>query len=146
MIPALCHSGKGKTMETVRRPVVARGYGEDEMRTGGAQRTFQAVRAPCMTLQWWVYVLIHICVQTSRMYLGFPGDASGKEPSCEYSRHERIRFDSWVKKFPWRRRWKPTPAFLPRKSHGQRSLEATVHGVAKSQTQLSNLTQSSTSA
>ena len=23
---------------------------------------------------------------------------------------------------PWRRAWQPTPAFLPRKSHGQRSL------------------------
>ena len=24
--------------------------------------------------------------------------------------------------FPWRRKWQPTPVFLPRKSHGQRSL------------------------
>ena len=23
---------------------------------------------------------------------------------------------------PWRRKWKPTPVFLPEKSHGQRSL------------------------
>ena len=23
---------------------------------------------------------------------------------------------------PWRRKWQPTPVFLPRKSHGQRSL------------------------
>jgi len=23
---------------------------------------------------------------------------------------------------PWRRKWQPTPAFLPGKSHGQRSL------------------------
>ena len=36
--------------------------------------------------------------------------------------HKRIRFDSWVNKFPWRRSWHPTPVFLPRKSHGQRSL------------------------
>ena len=26
------------------------------------------------------------------------------------------------RKIPWRRNWQPTPVFLPRKSHGQRSL------------------------
>ena len=25
-------------------------------------------------------------------------------------------------KIPWRRKWQPTPVFLPEKSHGQRSL------------------------
>ena len=34
----------------------------------------------------------------------------------------RRGFDSWVRKIPWKRKWQPTPAFLPRKSHGQRSL------------------------
>ena len=29
---------------------------------------------------------------------------------------------SWVGKIPWGRKWQPTPACLPRKSHGQRSL------------------------
>ena len=28
----------------------------------------------------------------------------------------------WVRKIPWRGKWQPTPVFLPRKSHGQRSL------------------------
>ena len=32
-------------------------------------------------------------------------------------------FDPWVRKIPWRRKWHPTPVFLPGKSHGQRSLE-----------------------
>ena len=31
-------------------------------------------------------------------------------------------FDPWVKKMPWRRKWQPTPVFLPGKSHGQKSL------------------------
>ena len=35
-------------------------------------------------------------------------------------------------------KWQSTPIFLPGKSHGQRSLVATVPGVAKSQTQLSS--------
>ena len=32
------------------------------------------------------------------------------------------RFDSWVGKILWRRKWQPTPVFLPGESHGQRSL------------------------
>ena len=31
-------------------------------------------------------------------------------------------FDPWVGTTPWRRKWQPTPVFLPGKSHGQRSL------------------------
>ena len=31
----------------------------------------------------------------------------------------------------WSRKWQPAPVFLPGKLHGQRSLEATVHGGAK---------------
>ena len=32
------------------------------------------------------------------------------------------RFDPWVGKIPWKRKWQPTPVLLPRESHGQRSL------------------------
>ena len=35
---------------------------------------------------------------------------------------ERPGFDPWVRKIPWRRKWQPTPVFLPGKSHGPRSL------------------------
>ena len=31
-------------------------------------------------------------------------------------------FDPWVGKIPWIRKWIPTPAFLPGKYHGWRSL------------------------
>ena len=34
----------------------------------------------------------------------------------------RRGFDPWVGKIPRSRKWQPTPAFLPGKSHGQRSL------------------------
>ena len=34
-------------------------------------------------------------------------------------------------KFPWRRKWQATPVFLPGKSHGQRNLAGTIHGLAK---------------
>ena len=36
----------------------------------------------------------------------------------------RPKFDSWVGKIPWRRKWQPTPVFLPGEFHGQRSLES----------------------
>ena len=33
-----------------------------------------------------------------------------------------LGFDPWVRKIPWRGKWKPTPVFLSGKFHGQRSL------------------------
>ena len=30
--------------------------------------------------------------------------------------------ETWVEKIPWRRKWQPTPVFLPGKFHGQRCL------------------------
>ena len=43
---------------------------------------------------------------------GFPGGASGKEPTCQCRRHKRCGFDPWVGKIPWRRDRLPTPVFL----------------------------------
>ena len=37
---------------------------------------------------------------------------------------------------PWRRKWQPTPVFLPGNAMDRGAWQATVHGVAKSQTQL----------
>ena len=42
-----------------------------------------------------------------------------KEPGCR--KHKRRRFKPWIGKIPWRV-WQPTPVFLPREFHGQRSL------------------------
>jgi len=58
-----------------------------------------AIVGPC-----WLSVL-HIVMCMCRL----PTDASGKEPSCQCRRRERHRFDSWVRKVPWRRAWQPTP-------------------------------------
>ena len=35
---------------------------------------------------------------------------------------QETRFDPWVGKIPWRRKWQPTPVFLPGESYGQRSM------------------------
>ena len=42
----------------------------------------------------------------------------------------------------WRRKWQPTPVLLPTESRGQGAWRAVVHGVTKSQTQLSNNSES----
>ena len=49
----------------------------------------------------------------------FPGGSEGKS-ICLQGR--RPRFDPWVGKIPWRRKWQPTPVFLSGESHGRRSL------------------------
>jgi len=54
--------------------------------------------------------------------LSFPVGAAGKESSCQYRRPKRYGFSPWVGKIPWRRKWQPTPVFLLRKFHRQRSL------------------------
>ena len=43
----------------------------------------------------------------------------GQESTCQCRTHGS---DPWVGKIPWRRKWQLTPAFLPVKSHGQKSL------------------------
>ena len=35
---------------------------------------------------------------------------------------EEMWVDPWVRKILWRRKWQPTPVFLPGEFHGQRSL------------------------
>ena len=45
------------------------------------------------------------------------------------------------RKIPWRRKWQPTPVFLPGESHDRRAWRAKIHWVAKNQTQLSNWVQ-----
>ena len=45
----------------------------------------------------------------------------------------------------WRRKWQPTPVFLPGESQGQRSLVAAIYGVAQSWTRLKRLSSSSSS-
>ena len=44
---------------------------------------------------------------------------SRKESSCQSRRRRRCGFDPSVVKISWRRKWQPTPVFLPEKPHGQ---------------------------
>ena len=47
---------------------------------------------------------------------------TGKESVCQCERNKRCRFNAWVRKIPWRKKWQPTPVFLPGESHEKRSL------------------------
>ena len=44
---------------------------------------------------------------------------------------KRCGFDPWTRNIPWRRKWQPTPVFLPGKSHEPRNLAGDSHGVTK---------------
>ena len=63
--------------------------------------------------------LVNLLFQDPTVYKGFPGGPVVKNQSNQCRRH---RFNLWVGKIPWQRKWQSTPAFLPGKSHGQRSL------------------------
>ena len=79
--------------------------------------------------------LLLVLISTYPFHMGLHCWLSDKEPACQCGRH---RFNLWVWKVPWRIKWQPTPVLLPGESHGQRSWQATVHGVSKSQTWLSD--------
>ncbi|CAI9166511.1 unnamed protein product [Rangifer tarandus platyrhynchus] len=80
---------------------------------------------PILFHHWWKFDQFHchltygaelaLCINRN----GLPRWLGGKESAYQCRRH---RFDPWVGKIPWRRKWQPTPVFLPGKSHGQRSL------------------------
>ena len=69
----------------------------------------------------WNYILSEAKVKS-----GFPGGTVGKNmPASAGDTGDTgliTGSSHWVQKIPWRRKWKPTPVFLPGKSHGQRRL------------------------
>ena len=78
----------------------------------------------CVCLQYCKHVHSRIFSCKSSMiymiYQWLPRYLSGKESACQFRRLRRCGFNPL--KIPWRRKWQPTSAFLPGKSHGQRSL------------------------
>ena len=53
---------------------------------------------------------------------GFPVSSVVKNLPSSIEADDRCRFNPWARKIPWRRKWQPTPVFLPGKFHGQRNL------------------------
>ena len=61
-------------------------------------------------------------------------DASSKEPVYQCRKHKRLRFDPWVRKSPWRRKWTILQYSCLENPMDRGAWRATVHGVAKSDT------------
>ena len=49
--------------------------------------------------------------------LGFPGGSGVKNPPANAGDSGDAGLIPGVKKLPWRRKWQPTPVFLPEESH-----------------------------
>ena len=77
------------------------------------------------------YNLLRVGYHTNdAMIWGFPGGSVVKKTRLPMQAMN-LGFDPWVRKISWRRKWQPTPVFLPGKSHGRGAWQATVHGVTK---------------
>ena len=77
-----------------------------------------------------------VCSKVSAC-LDFPGGAVREGPPASVG-EARDEIFPWVGKIPWRKKWQPSPVFLPGKSHGQRSLAGhSPWGQRESQTRLS---------
>ena len=79
-----------------------------------------------------------VCIYIYIRKMGLPRWRSGKESPCQCRRCERHRFDPWVRKIPWGRKWQPLQYPCLENSMDRGAWRATVHGVTKSWTQLSN--------
>ena len=69
---------------------------------------------------------------------GLPRWLRGEEFTCQCRKCRRCGLDPWVGKIPWRRKWQPTPVFLPEESHGQKNLADYSPWGHKSQTEPSD--------
>ena len=69
------------------------------------------------------------------LIMRLPRPLSGKESTCQCRRH---RFDSWVGKIPWRIKWNPLQYSCLENPMDRGAWQATVHGVSKNWTRLSN--------
>ena len=69
----------------------------------------------------------HLSLKDKTNFLKPPGGASGKPSACQCKTPKRCRYG----KSPWRRKWQPTPVFLPGKSHplstGSQTVVTTEH-------------------
>ena len=74
-------------------------------------------------------------------FLGFLGCVCGKESACQCRKCKRLWFNPWVRKIPWSREWQngnPRQYFCLENPIDRGAWQATVHGVTKSRTRLSN--------
>ena len=73
----------------------------------------------------WLLILVLICVSLM-ISKDFPGDPVVKNPPANA---RDVGLIPGLGRVPWRRKWQPTPIFLPGKSMGRGAWQA--HGVTK---------------
>ena len=66
--------------------------------------------------------------------MGLPQWLRGKESTCNAGGQEMLVSSLCQEDPPWKKKWHPTPVFLPGECHEQRVWQATVHEATKSQT------------
>ena len=101
---------------------------KDCMFRGSKKREIDFLLEVMQKKRQWAIISMYF-FKTTYSSTGLPSWLRGKESTCQCRRC--IGFNPWVQKIPQRRKWQPTPVLLPGKSHGQRSLQATVRGVTK---------------
>ena len=89
----------------------------------------------------YIYRYIHTHTHTHTILgdkcyiIGLPRDSVVKNlPANAGRKCKRLEFNPWVGKAAWKRKWQPTAAFLPGKSHGPRRLVDYSPWVTKSHT------------
>ena len=73
------------------------------------------------------------------MWCSFPSSTSDEEPTCQRRRHIIHGFDPWVRKIPWGGHDNPLQYFCLENPMNRGAWRATVYSVAKSQTQLKQI-------
>ena len=69
---------------------------------------------------------------------GFPGGSIVKKSAFQFKRCRRHVFNPWIRKIPWRKKWQRLQYSWLGNPMDTGAWWATVHGVSKSRTQLSN--------
>ena len=118
----ICHSSHRKLTQLQRRP---KGWRQSkEGNRSGSKDTLtlqQSMNACLLTIS--VFLLSWGCFLSFRSQftrpMGFPGGSDSKESACNAG---DLGPTPGSGRFPRRRKWQPTPVFLPGKSHGWRSL------------------------
>ena len=60
-------------------------------------------------------LLLLILFNCSETVSAWQAVGAQEESACQYRKCQRLGFGSWVGNSPWKRKWQPTPVFLPGK-------------------------------
>ena len=105
-------------------------YGVAQSRTGLKRLSSSKGTATMLGGEAWAQIFIK---QQVGQHKGFPDGTSGKEPTCQCRRCRRPRFNTWVRKIPWRRARQPLQYSCLANPIDRGAWQATVHRDAKNQ-------------